>query len=150
MMRLLSLRRAGLGYRDELRQGEDLVLIADILASGLSVRVTAEPNYVLSHRIGEESGQMNPFSRTQRDFRETARGIEAFIARHPDLSPEVRRLAQACADDRLTAYALGQAREARRRGDWVGMLRQLAKPGVLSMLMATRGRRTGAGKGEGA
>ena len=80
LIRRAALERFGLSYREDLRNSEDYVLVAELLAAGGSVWVQAEVGYLYTRRTGSISHRIGPehlerLLGFERMFIETATGI---------------------------------------------------------------------------
>ncbi len=100
------LERHGLGYRDDLRFGEDFRFYVDIFAAGAQGVLISDAYYIYTMPHGPRSGQRSSASRTDRNESITLSIMDDIIATYADHVPiDVRDSILACrqrVEDNLT------------------------------------------------
>ncbi len=126
-------------YREDLRFGEDTIIYAEMLLSGVRAVVVNQPLYYYTTRLGELSGAPSPSSRSAPRFFDLLRvGQELENAYNGVMDDETRHAMQR-RSRQIEMLALDQdAREARRSGNYVGYVSQIARHPSLAMFIVRR------------
>ncbi len=85
------LRDKLLRYDERFHLGEDFLFLAEMVLRGGRVFTLPFAAYVHVRRLSPTTGEVSPFSRSQNDFEQIARGCEILRARYEEVSGEVRR-----------------------------------------------------------
>lgn len=134
------LDRHHLQYNDNLRYGEDLLFLAEMLLSGGRAVLIADPLYIYTTRVGDQSGKPSPHSRSDPRFDLFADGIDALRSRRPEaISPEIDRAMTRMVRRFRLEHQANLARAARReRGMLAYALHVACRPAVLVEAVARR------------
>jgi succinoglycan biosynthesis protein ExoO len=134
------LDRHHLQYNEDLRYGEDLLFLAEMLLSGARAVLIADPLYIYTTRVGDRSGKPSPHSRSTPRFDLFADGIEALRSRRPEaVSPDVDRAITRIVRRFRAERQANLARAARReRGMLAYGLHVVRCPAVFVRVVARR------------
>lgn len=132
-----------LSYSDEIRYGEDMLFLGDMLFSGARATLIPDPLYIYTTRVGDISGRWSPHSKSVPSFDVVADGLQVLKAKHSvRMSSEV-----ASAMDRLTrryrlVHGANQARAVRHeRGMLAYAAHLLRRPAVTGQVLQHQLRR---------
>lgn len=140
IIRRSFLLRHRLQYNEDMRYGEDLLFLAEVLLSGARAVLIPEPLYIYTTRIGDRSGRQSPHSRSNPRFDLFANGVDALRIRHsgrisPDVDRAMRRMVRRF---RLEHHANLARASRRERGVLAYMLHAARRPVVLAEAVARR------------
>jgi glycosyltransferase involved in cell wall biosynthesis len=92
MMKRSFLEENKLAYIEDVRYGEDLIFLSEMMFSGAKAIIIPDPLYVYTTRIGELSGQYSPHSKSVPRFDLISDGIDGLKLKYPQaITPDIDR-----------------------------------------------------------
>jgi succinoglycan biosynthesis protein ExoO len=139
MIRKAFLTDHGLRYIENMRYGEDMVFLAEILFAGARAILIPDPLYICTTRVGERSGVKSPHSKSVPRFDLIADQVDALKASHAQASDETRRAMTKLAARYRVVHALNLARQKRGQAGPVWFLLHVgARPPLLAHFVRQR------------
>lgn len=145
IIRKAFLDRHHLQYNEDIRYGEDLLFLAEMLLSGARAVLIPDPLYIYTTRIGGRSGRRSPHSRSDPRFDLFADGVDALRSRRPEgVSREIDRAMRRMVRRFRLEHHANLARASRRdRGMLAYALHAAQRPAILVEAVARRVLRCG-------
>ncbi len=117
MVRKALLTEYALAYNEEIRYGEDMLLLARILCSGARAVLIPDPLYIYTTRVGERSKVKSPHSKSSPRFDLIADQIEEIKKTYGAfVSAETHKAMAKLASRYRVVHALNLARQQRQEG----------------------------------
>jgi succinoglycan biosynthesis protein ExoO len=140
MIRKAFLTDHGLAYVENMRYGEDMVFMGEILFAGARAVLIPDPLYICTTRVGEKSGVKSPHSKSVPRFDLIADQIDALKASHAKgISAEVAKAMTRLAARYRVVHALNLARVKRGEAGPVWYLLHVgARPALLAHFVRQR------------
>lgn len=116
-------------YLDNLRLGEDAMLLFECYARGAKVILLSKPYYYYSNQYSYSNRTMSPKSRTEVRYTSVLTAIEQFIESYSSkLSFLERRLVASCSESVHEAMMVDYLRSYLKNSDFVGIACSLRNP----------------------